>query len=68
LGQAFLDIGDELRHQYALAYNPPGRTADGKFHTIRIQVSRKDVMVRARKGYFAVLTPLPPAASAPATP
>jgi VWFA-related protein len=68
LGQAFLDIGDELRHQYALAYNPPGRTADGKFHTIRIQVNRKDVIVRARKGYFAVLTPLPPAASAPATP
>ncbi len=59
LGQAFLDIGDELRHQYALAYNLPGRTPDGKFHTIRIQVNRKDVAVRARKGYFAVQTPLP---------
>lgn len=66
LGQAFLDIGDELRHQYALAYNPPGRTADGKFHMIRIQVNRKDVTVRARKGYFAVQTPLPNAAPAPA--
>ena len=27
LGQSFLDIGDELRHQYALAYSPAGRTA-----------------------------------------
>src|SRR6266852_5286773 len=68
LGQAFLDIGDELRHQYALAYNLPGRTPDGKFHTIRIQVNRKDVNVRARKGYFAVQTPLPSAAPASATP
>ena len=50
LGQSFLDIGDELRHQYALAYSPGGRTPDGKFHTIRIQVDRKDVIVRARKG------------------
>jgi VWFA-related protein len=66
LGQSFLDIGDELRHQYALAYSPPGRTPDGKYHTIRIQVDRKDVIVRARKGYYATPTPmapLPPGAS-----
>jgi VWFA-related protein len=65
LGQSFLDIGDELRHQYALAYSPPGRTPDGKYHTIRIQVDRADVIVRARKGYYAVPTPMsstPPAA------
>ncbi len=66
LGQSFLDIGDELRHQYALAYSPGNRAPDGRFHTIRIQVSRKDLIVRARKGYYSVLTPLstapPPAA------
>ena len=65
LGQSFLDIGDELRHQYALAYSPAGRTPDGKYHTIRIQVDRADVIVRARKGYYAVPTPMsstPPAA------
>lgn len=55
LGQSFLDIGDELRHQYALAYSPAGgRAPDGKYHTIRIQVDRKDVIVRARKGYYSV--------------
>ena len=57
LGQSFLDIGDELRHQYALAYSPAGRSADGKYHTIRIQTDRKDVIVRARKGYFSVPIP-----------
>jgi Ca-activated chloride channel homolog len=62
LGQSFLDIGDELRHQYALAYSPLGRTPDGKYHTIRIQVSRKDLIVRTRKGYYAVPTTGTPAA------
>jgi len=57
LGQSFLDIGDELRHQYALAYSPAGRSPDGKYHTIRIQTDRKDVIVRARKGYYSVPIP-----------
>jgi VWFA-related protein len=60
LGQSFLDIGDELRHQYALAYSPVGRIPDGKYHTIRIQVDRKNVIVRARKGYFSEVIPAPP--------
>lgn len=68
LGQSFLDIGDELRHQYALAYSPVGRGPDGKYHTIKIQVDRKDLIVRARKGYYSVpiptsSTPNPPPAS-----
>jgi Ca-activated chloride channel homolog len=57
LGQSFLDIGDELRHQYALAYSPLGRAPDGKYHTIKIQVDRKDLIVRARKGYYSVPIP-----------
>jgi Ca-activated chloride channel family protein len=60
LGQSFLDIGDELRHQYALAYSPAGRAPDGKYHTIRIQTDRKDVIVRARKGYYSVPIPARP--------
>ena len=65
LGQSFLDIGDELRHQYALVYSPAGRAPDGKYHTIRIQTDRKDVIVRARKGYYSVPIPAP---GKPATP
>jgi Ca-activated chloride channel homolog len=63
LGQSFLDIGNELRHQYALAYSPAGRAPDGKFHTIRIQVDRKDANVRARKGYYALAAPASPPGS-----
>jgi Ca-activated chloride channel family protein len=59
LGQSFLDIGDELRHQYALVYSPAGRAPDGKYHTIRIQTDRKDVIVRARKGYYSIPIPVP---------
>jgi Ca-activated chloride channel homolog len=66
LGQSFLDIGDELRHQYALAYSPGNRAPDGRFHTIRIQVSRKDLIVRSRKGYYSV--PMPPSPALPVTP
>ncbi len=66
LGQSFLDIGDELRHQYALVYSPAGRSADGKYHTIRIAADRKDVTVRARKGYYS--TPIPAAGKPPAPP
>jgi Ca-activated chloride channel family protein len=62
LGQSFLDIGDELRHQYALSYSPAGRMPDGKYHMIRVQVDRKDLIVRARKGYYYIPTP---ASSAP---
>ena len=57
LGQSFLDIGDELRHQYALAYSPAGRAADGKYHAIKLQVDRKDLIVRARKGYYSIPIP-----------
>jgi VWFA-related protein len=66
LGQSFLDIGDELRHQYALAYSPAGRSPDGKYHTIRIQTDRKDVIVRARKGYYSI--PIPTPGAKPAAP
>jgi VWFA-related protein len=64
LGQAFLDIGDELRHQYALAYSPAGRVADGKFHKIRIEVDHKDYTVRSRKGYYSIPPSAPPASPA----
>jgi VWFA-related protein len=66
LGQSFLDIGDELRHQYALAYSPSGRVADGKYHTIRIEVDRKDLIIRARKGYYSA--PMPSSSAAPEAP
>ncbi len=54
LDQSFQDIGDELRNQYSIAYNPSTHALDGRYHKIRIDVpEHKGYQVRARKGYFA---------------
>ena len=54
VSDAFRDIQDELRAQYALSYRPPELVADGSYHEITIHVPKHDKLkVRARKGYFA---------------
>ena len=54
LDQSFQDIGDELRNQYSIAYNPTNALLDGKYHKIRIEVpEHKGYQIRARRGYFA---------------
>lgn len=54
LDQSFQDIGEELRNQYSLAYNPTNHTLDGRYHKIRIDVpDHKGYQVRARRGYYA---------------
>jgi VWFA-related protein len=53
LGQSFQDIGDELRSQYSFAYTPGNRIADGRYRRIRLEVDRKGLIVRTRKGYYA---------------
>ena len=54
LDQSFQDIGDELRNQYSVAYNPTNHSLDGRYHKIRIETpDHKGYQVRARRGYFA---------------
>jgi len=53
LSQSFLDIGTELRSQYTIGFEPLGATAKGQFHRIRVEVDRKGLTVRTRRGYFA---------------
>src|SRR5215831_15473105 len=54
LDQSFQDIGDELRNQYSIAYNPTNYILDGKYHKIHIETpDHKGYQVRARRGYFA---------------
>lgn len=51
---AFNQIQDELRSQYALSYKPADFMSDGRYRTISIQArDMKNVIIRARKGYFA---------------
>lgn len=54
LAQDFENIANELRSQYSILYRPEPLNPDGKYHSIQVRVrERKDVVVRARKGYYA---------------
>lgn len=54
LGKGFDQIENDLRSYYALSYAPSKAELDGSFRTVEVRVSRKDVEVRSRKGYYAV--------------
>jgi VWFA-related protein len=46
-------LEDELRSQYVVSYKPADFDADGRYRSIEISAFKKDLQVRARKGYFA---------------
>ena len=50
---SFTAIEDELRSQYVVSYRPADFDADGRYRSIQISALKKDLQVRARKGYFA---------------
>jgi VWFA-related protein len=50
---SFAAIEDELRSQYAISYKPSDFDADGRYHSIEITALKKDLQVRARRGYYA---------------
>ncbi|MEP6963260.1 MAG: VWA domain-containing protein [Acidobacteriota bacterium] len=54
LGQSFVNITNELRHQYNALYRPEPLIRDGKYHPITVKVIiTGDYIVRARQGYIA---------------
>ncbi|GAB4418388.1 MAG: hypothetical protein OHK0021_23610 [Bryobacter sp.] len=54
LSQSFENIANELRSQYNLLYRPEPIKTDGQWHPVQIRVKgRKDLVVRARPGYYA---------------
>jgi VWFA-related protein len=54
LQQAFVELQNEMRSQYAIAYTPTNPTKDGTFRRIEIKTENKDWKVQARKGYYAI--------------
>jgi len=52
LSSTFVDIVEELRNQYTLAYYFSGKP-DGKWRSIEVKLSRPELTARARKGYYA---------------
>ncbi len=54
VANAFAEIQDELRSQYAISYKPADLKADGHYRTIEIVATdRKNFRVRARRGWYA---------------
>jgi VWFA-related protein len=51
--EAFDEISEELRTQYTLGYYPTNAARDGHFRKMKIETTRKDTHVLARKGYYA---------------
>ncbi len=50
---SFAAIQDELRSQYEVSYHPADFEANGQYRPIQITAAKKDLQVRARKGYYA---------------
>ena len=53
VANAFAQIQDDLRSQYALSYHPQDFAHDGRYRTIEIMANRKGLKVRSRNGYYA---------------
>jgi len=53
VANAFSEIQDELRSQYAVSYIPADFRKDGHYRPIEIAADNKKYKVRARKGYYA---------------
>ena len=53
VSDAFSQIQEELRSQYAISYKPADFLTDGKYRSIEIESVNKKYKVRSRKGYFA---------------
>lgn len=54
VANAFAEIQDELRSQYAVSYKPADFKPDGRYRTIEIvAMDHKSFHVRSRRGYFA---------------
>lgn len=51
LQKNFALIADELRHQYRIGFYPDGERKEGTTHKLRVEVSRAEMVVRARRSY-----------------
>lgn len=45
-------VSRDLKSYYELSYYPKRKKADGKYHKIKVKITRPDVKIRFRKGYY----------------
>ena len=53
LARLYAEVAADLRSLYSIAYQPLNQSAhDGKWRSIRIEVTRQDLLARTKPGYF----------------
>lgn len=53
MGRLYALIAADLRTLYTLEYQPANPVKDGKWRSIKVEVSNSDLIARSRQGYFA---------------
>lgn len=54
IGSQLRRVDDDLRTYYVLNYVPQNQNYDGRFREISVKLSRSNLDVQSRKGYFAI--------------
>ena len=53
LADAYREVAEELRRQYAIYYTPSNKARDGGFRRVRVQTTKTEYKTHTRLGYFA---------------
>lgn len=54
LQDAFNQLQEEMRSQYAIGWTPTNDHKDGSYHKTELRLADKNLKVQARKGYYAM--------------
>ncbi|MDX2150890.1 MAG: VWA domain-containing protein [Bryobacteraceae bacterium] len=53
VGPLALNVANDIRNQYIIAYSPSNQTLDGSFRQVKVTAGGKKYSVRTRSGYYA---------------
>lgn len=53
LGRLYAEVAADLRSLYSIAYQPSSSPRDGRWRTIRVELTRPDLIARTKPGYYA---------------
>jgi VWFA-related protein len=53
LDSTYLEVAEELRHQYALYFTPLNKSRDGRFRRVKVETTDPSHKIFTRVGYYA---------------
>jgi len=57
--ELYSQITERARHEYTVAYVPKVRSTDSSYHTVRVEMTRGELVAETRKGYYALAAAKP---------